>query len=103
MDEDEVFANEAIRDTANHNSKESGSGPKTAKTVFVENGLNQQVTFQLQGARNSTWIDVGSTWNQAANSNGYKTVSDYFPKFRVQASCTVAPTTGGLSVWIIRV
>jgi len=103
MDEDQVFIAEAIRDTANHDSTESESGPKTAKTIFIENGLNQTVTFQLQGGRNSTWIDVNDSFNIGANINDFRTVTNYFPKFRLKAICATAPTTGNLNVWIIRV
>lgn len=101
-DEDKVFKSEAIRDTSSHNSDESHSGEFSAKTIIIENGLDQTVTFQLQGARNSTWQNIGSTWNVSASSNNYQTVSDYFPKYRIQASCGTSPTTGALDVWIVK-
>ena len=102
MDEDRVFEAEAIRDTANYDSLESRTGEFTAKTIFIENGLNQQVKLQLQGARNSTWLNIDSSFNVAAATNSYETVTDYFPKYRVQASCSTAPTTGSLDIWIIK-
>ena len=101
-DEDQVFTDEAIRDTSNHNSTESMSGEYIAKTIFIENGLNQTVTFQLQGARNATWLNCGATFTATASQNKYETVSDYFPKYRLQASCASSPTTGNLNVWIIK-
>ena len=103
MDEDKIFDNELIRDTVKHDSVSSDSGNLKAKTIFVENSLDKQVTLQLQGARNSVWINVGTTFDINANTNGYQTVSDYFPKFRIQASCSVPPTTGNLDVWILKV
>lgn len=102
MDEDQVFAALAIRDTVNHDSIDSFTGEFTAETIFIINGLNQQVTFQLQGARNSVWLNIGATFNIAASTNDYKTVSDYFPKYRIQAICGTSPTTGVLDVWIIK-
>ncbi len=102
-EEDQLFTTLAIRDTANNNSAESMSGIFQAKTIFIENGLNQAVTFQLQGSRNSVWVDVGATFNINATTNGFQTVDTYFPKFRVQASCSTAPTTGTLDVWLIKV
>lgn len=101
-DEDQIFTNEEIRDTVNHNSANSISGVYQAKTIFIKNDLNQQVTFQLQGARNGTWINIGSSFDIAASINDYKTVTDYFPKYRLQASCTTAPTTGNLDVWMLK-
>ena len=102
MDEDKVFDALEIRDTANHNSSESFSGEFMAKTIFVCNGLNQYVTLQLQGARNAVWVDVGSSFNINQGVDSYQTVDTYFPKYRVQAICATAPTTGALNVWIIK-
>ncbi len=102
MDEDQVFAALAIRDTSNHDSSESMSGEFLAKTIFVENGLNQTVTLQLQGARNSVWINIGSSFDATSTTNVYQTVDTYFPKYRLRAICGTAPTTGDLDVWIIK-
>jgi len=101
-DEDKVFDGEAIRDTANHNSGVAISGVFTAKTIFIENSLDQTVTMQLQGARDGTWLDVGNTFDTSASTNAYQTVNDYFPKYRLQASCASAPSSGTLDVWIIK-
>ena len=102
-EEDIVFNALAIRDTVNHDSLESVSGIFQAKTIFVENGLNQDVTFQLQGGRGSVWINIGATFDVVANTDDYETVTDYFPKFRLKASCSIAPTTGSLTVCIVKV
>ena len=102
MDEDQIFTALAIRDTVNHDSTEAFTGDFTAETIFIENGLNQQVTFQLQGARNSVWVDIDVPFNVVATNNDYQTVTDYFPKYRLQAICSTAPTTGVLDVWIIK-
>ena len=102
MDEDKIFDALAIRDIVNHNSTESITAEFTAETIFVENNLDKDVTFQLQGARNSVWLDIGSTFIITTTTNGYKTVSDYFPKYRLQAICGVSPTTGVLDLWMIK-
>jgi len=101
-DDDQIFTNELIRDTVNHNSAISDSESYIAETIFIKNGLNQQVTFQLQGGLNGDWVNIGTTFVIAATTNGYKTVSDYFFKYRIQAICSTAPTTGGLDVWFIK-
>jgi len=101
-DEDQVFNAEAIRNTSDHESGESESGEFLAKTIFIMNGLNQAVNLQLQGARNSVWLNIGSDFDVAASTNNYQTVETYFPKYRLIASCSTAPTSGELNVWLIK-
>ena len=100
-DEDKVFS-EQIRDTNVKTSIESKSGEFLAKTIFIENGLNQAVTLQLQGARNAVWLNVGIPFVVNASTNIYETVSDFFPKYRMTAQCSIAPTTGVLDVYLIK-
>ena len=104
MDQDQVFTAEAIRDTSSKTSDESATGEFTAETIIIENGLDQQVTLQLQGCRQggSTWFNVGSSFNVPASTDDYETVTDYFPCYRLTAICSTAPTSGDLDVWIIK-
>ena len=102
FDEDKIFNSLEIRNTDLQTSDVAASGEFIAKTIFIENGLNQTVTFQLQGARDGTWLNVGSTFEATASTNLYQTVSDFFPKYRLTAQCSVAPTSGSLSVWILK-
>jgi len=102
-DKDQVFSAEAIRDTADHNSVGSDTGEFTAETIVIHNSLDQQVTIQLQGTVDSlVWIDIGNTFNVAATTNSYETVTDYFCCYRLQASCGSSPTTGSLTAWILK-
>ena len=101
-DEDRVFVDLAIRSTAAQNSTESISGEFDAKTIIVESTLNQTASCQLQGSRNSVWYNVGSAFDVAASTNVYQTVSDYFPKYRIQATCSVAPASGVLNAWVLK-
>lgn len=102
-DEDQVFTTEAIRDTNDHNSVVSVTGEFRAETIAVINGLNQTVTFQLQGSRDKTnWFDIGGTFNVAASGKDYQTVTDYFPFYRLVVFCDTSPTTGVLDVWILK-
>lgn len=101
-DDDQIFTDEAIRDTTSVNSGEADIEVYIAETIFIKNGLNQAVNFQLQGGRNSDWVNIGSSFSISASTNGYRTVSDYFFKYRLQASCAIAPTTGNLNVWFIK-
>lgn len=101
-DEDKVFDALQIRDTNEHHSLESKSGEFTAKTIFIENSLDQEVSFQLCGGRNTTMIDIGGVFVISANTNSYQTVTDYFPKYCLKANCSVVPTAGEINVWIIK-
>lgn len=101
--EDKIFDALAIRDTSNHDSSVSDNQHNTAKSILVDNGLNQTVTFQLEGDRTSAFstpVDIGSTFDIVASTRGYQTVDDYFPFLRLAAICTSAPTTGSLIVYI---
>jgi hypothetical protein len=102
-DKDKVFTAKSIRDTSAHNSASSDTGEFTAETIVVHNGLNQQVTIQLQGTVDDTnWINVGNSFNVAASTNDYETVSDYFCCYRITATCATAPTTGTMDAWILK-
>ena len=99
-DEIAVFDLEAIRDTAVHNSISSDNSQFHLKTIVISNGLNQTVTLQVQGSRdNSTWINIGSTFDVAASTNTYQTSDTFFPFMRITAICSVAPASGTLSAW----
>lgn len=102
MDSDTVFENEAIRDTSEKISANSDSGEFTAKTICVMNGLDQNVTLILEGSCGVAWLPIGSAWVQNATSDGYQTVNTYFPTYRIKAQCSVAPTTGDLTLVILK-
>ena len=104
VDQSQVFTALAIRDTSNHNSDTANTGEFQAQTIVIYNGLDQQVTLQLQGSRDaSTWIDMNNSFNVAATTNSYETVTDYFPWYRLTAICSGgSPTTGVLDVWILK-
>jgi hypothetical protein len=105
MDVDLVIEDLEIRDQNNHESAMSNMGEFNAETIMVNNQLDQVVTFQLQGtiAGTGVWCNVGSTFNIGATTKDYVTVTDFFPCYKMVASCdTAAPTTGNLNVWIIK-
>ena len=101
--EAKAFENEQIRDTAVNNSPSINNVDHTPETIIVDNALNQTVTIQLQASRDETkWFNVGSSFNVSASTITYQSTNDYFPYLRIQAQCSIAPTTGDLSVWIER-
>jgi hypothetical protein len=96
----------AIRDTSPHMGEIVFNGDFIIKTLIVENGLNQAVTFQCQGSANSDFsnaFNIGSSWEVAANTNIYMTCETYIPYWRITATCSVAPTSGTVSVIIFEV
>lgn len=99
--EAQVFNALAIRDTNPHASSTGNSRGYMVKTVIVNNGLNQDVTIQLQGSRDSTnWFNVGNPSTTTAATLGYQTADDYFPYVRANATCAVAPASGSLDLWV---
>jgi len=103
-EQDDVLKDVEIRDTSDHNSIASLSGIFQAKTIIVHNGLNQDITLQLQGSDDAiVWLNVGDSFDVTSDTSDFETVSHYFPQFRLQASCSVAPTTGSVTAHIIKV
>jgi len=99
-----LFNAEPIRDTAAHNSAASANTGYRVKTVIVNNGLNQIVTMQCQGSRDNTnWINIGGTWDVATATWTYQSCDTYFPYMRAIATCSVAPASGTLSMWLEKV
>ena len=101
MDKDRIYEDLEIRDQADHESAQSDMGEFTAETVAVINTLDQQVDFQLIGGVEGIWFDM-KTFSVAANTNGYQTVSDYFPTYKMTVSCPANPTTGNLNVYMVK-
>jgi hypothetical protein len=102
-DKDQVFVDEAIRVSTTVNSTIAKTGEFNAETIVVYNGLDKDVVIQLQGSVDGTiWLDIGNPFSVTTITNDYDTVTDYFPCYRATAKCAVAPTTGDLSVWILK-
>jgi hypothetical protein len=102
-DLDKNFDTLAIRDTATHNSSVSNTGEFNAETIVVYNGLDQNVSIQLQGSLDQTnWMDINDPFNIATTVKDYRTVTDYFPCYRLTAKCTTSPTSGALDAWLLK-
>lgn len=81
----------------------------SAVTVFVENGLDQDVTVQVKGNRVSSTtgaVNVGSSFVVPKGSCDARTLtpdtSGWLPYVFVEVSCSTAPTSGALSVYLVR-
>ena len=95
----------AVRDTVVHSSAPINSSDYISKTLIIHNGLNQEITVSLYGSRDediSRKLLVGSAVVVAATTDDYQTLTDYFPHMSVDAQCSVAPTTGDVTVYIER-
>ena len=102
--EDKIFDALAIRDTANYFSTITDNIQYNIKTILIQNGLNQILTCQLQGAREDTFTDVynvGNSFTVNANTNDYQPMTNYFPYLRLKVSSTT-PTTGTLTAYLER-
>jgi len=82
---------------------------KPAVTIFVENSLDQDVTVQVKANRVKSTagaINVGSSFTVTKGSNDARTLtpdtSGWLPYITVTAKCTTAPSTGKLTVWLVR-
>lgn len=96
----------AIRDTSPHTCDTVYNGSFIIKTLVVENELNQTVTFQCEGSANADFsnpFNIGSTWDVTATTNTYMTCETYIPYWRITATCSVAPSSGTLSVFVFEV
>lgn len=99
--EAQAFTNEAIRDTAAHNSVTVENHGFRVKTIIIDNTLNQSVSLQLQGSRDGTaWFNVGLAFDIPASTLTYQSSDEYFPHVRFVATCAVAPASGNLNAWI---
>jgi hypothetical protein len=78
-------------------------------TVFIVNGLDRPVNVQVVGCRDrgcSDSVDVGSVIVVPAGSRDARTLtpetSGWLPFITVRVWCTTAPTSGAVSVWLVR-
>jgi hypothetical protein len=101
IQETTIFNSLAIRDTSPHTSDVSNNIGYRVKTLIITNGLNQDVSKQCQGSRdNSTWFNIGDSFTITAGATIYQTCETYFPYIRGVATCSVAPASGTLSMWV---
>ncbi len=106
FDSSEIFDNKAIRDQNVHTSNIEDAREFKAETLAIANGLDQIVTFQLQGsfdlAFTESW-DIADPFTVAANTNDFQVVDYKFLYYRVTAECkTASPTSGNLKLYMIK-
>jgi hypothetical protein len=80
-----------------------------AIALFIDNGLNQTVTVQVKANREKALtksVNVGSSFEVSASSTDARTLSPdtsgFLPYLTVSLSCSIAPTSGSISIYRIR-
>jgi hypothetical protein len=78
-------------------------------SVFVDNGLNQAVRVQLKANRGGAYaksVNVGSAFTVNAGGQDSRTLTPdscgWLPYITVEVSCTTAPTSGALDIYLVR-
>ena len=78
-------------------------------SVFVDNGLDQDVTVQVKTNRENAHaksVDTGSSFVVAANSQDARSLSvetsGWLPFIMVEVQCSVIPTDGALDIYRLR-
>lgn len=96
----------AIRDTvaAESGAERFGCEGYSQAVFTFENGLDQTVTFQVQGRAwdGTTWQDVGSGVAVTAGSAGTASVTAPWGMLQVTMTAGGVPTTGTVSAWMNR-
>jgi hypothetical protein len=79
-------------------------------TLYIVNGLNQDVTIQVKGNRERTLtnaVNIGSAFTVSKGSSDSRTLtpdtSGWLPYITVSLSCSVAPTSGSVTIYWRRV
>jgi hypothetical protein len=103
--EDKAFDAEAIRNTSLYTSPIIDNVGFAIKTLIIENGLNQDVTFTCEGSARSDFSQYFTiaSFPHTATTVGYQTCDSYIPYWRLKAQCASAPSSGTLTVFIERI
>ena len=107
--EERLFTDEEIRDTAAHNSAIANMARYKIITIFVDNGLDTQISVQAKANRtNSTTgaTDVGAAFTVAATTGiEARTLTPegegWLPYLFIEVTAADAPTAGNLNAYII--
>lgn len=96
----------AITDTNAHAGSAVQLEPGgTLYAVLCTNLLNQNCSFQLQGAmdQDGPWFNVGSAISVTSNADyGYATFTEPWPWVRVVATAGSTPSSGTVTAKIVR-
>jgi len=78
-------------------------------TVLVDNGLDKDVNVQIQALLSDVYdkpVDVGSPFTVSALETDARTLtpetSGWLPYVTVKVWCSTSPSSGSLTVWLVR-
>lgn len=98
-----------IRDVLAHNSDVSNCNLFNMYSVFVVNGLDQQVGVQIKGNRTNSVVgavDIGASFDVASDDSESRTVvpdnDGWLPYVFVEITAALLPTAGDIDVYIIK-
>ena len=107
--EDQIFEDEAIRDIFAHNSIIGDSRYFNIITIWVENGLYQNVSVQIMGNRANSvvWaVDIGAAFVVATVDRESRTIepvnAGFLPYIFIEVTAAGVPTTGDLNAYLIK-
>ena len=96
----------AIRDTNAHYSDDVDNEQFIPKTFIIQNGLDVDVTVQVQGDRVSPFtntMQLGGSFVVPAGEQDYAAMTDYLKFMRVCVTANSTPTSGDLSIFAYRI
>ena len=107
--EDQIFEDEAIRDIAAHNSVIGDSRYFNIITIWVENGLDQDVSIQVKGNRAISVVgavDIGAAFDVATVDRESRTIepvnAGFYPYIFIEVTAAGVPTAGDLNAYLIK-
>lgn len=106
---DQVFEDEEIRDAVAHNSAVGDCRYFNIIAIWVENGLDQNVSVQVKGNRvNSTAgaVDIGAAFDVATVDRESRTIepvnAGFLPYIFIEVTAAGVPTAGDLNAYLIK-
>ena len=107
--ETQVFEDEEIRDIAAHNSSIGACSYYNVITIWVENGLDQNVSVQVKGNRVNDVagaVDIGDAFDVATVDREARTMEPvdegFLPYIFIEVTAAGVPTAGDLNAYLIR-
>ena len=104
-----VFDDEEIRDTNAHNSAIGDCSYFNITTIWVENGLDQNVSVQVKGNRVNSVVgavDIGAAFDVATDDREARTMEPtdegFLPFIFIKVTAAGVPTDGNLNAYLIR-
>ena len=95
-----VMAALEITDTDAHNSDNADCRTYDKESFYINNGLNQNVSCQLQasGDGGSSFDDIGSPVVVNTVEKGWIINSEAYPILRIEVKASASPTSGTITI-----